>query len=222
MTKKTKTSQTTQIAQMNQATETKKKESKPLNKTLHQWLALNKVLKTSKIIGLTQSLAMILLTLLCLGMYFSSPIVVAIKDEHKLFLKGERKATQPSKEDIKRFIEEYIRHRYHWEQFNQKTILNRISPFVTMEFHKRLSAQLKKEDNRSIKGKKVKQVTADVQVQVGEKSIVASFYKLLIIENIPLPIFAQVSFKLKRGARTKANRQGMYVHGIIKHERKSS
>ena len=200
-----------------------KEPNQPINnKTLHQWLALNKILKTSKVIGLTQSLAMILLTLLCLGMYFSSPIVVAIKDEHKLFLKGERKATQPSKEDIKRFIEEYIRHRYHWEQFNQKTILNRISPFVTAEFHKRLFGQLKKEDNRSIKGKKVKQVTADVQVQVGEKSIVASFYKLLIIENIPLPIFAQVSFKLKRGARTKANRQGMYVHGIIKHERKSS
>ena len=55
MTKKTKTSQTTQTSQMNQATETKKKENKPLNKTLHQWLALNKVLKTSKIIGLTQS-----------------------------------------------------------------------------------------------------------------------------------------------------------------------
>ena len=73
MTKKTKTSQTTQITRMNQATETKKKENKPLGKTLHQWLALNKILKTSKVIGLTQSVAMILLSLLCLGMYFSSP-----------------------------------------------------------------------------------------------------------------------------------------------------
>ena len=156
-----------------------KEPNQPINnKTLHQWLALNKILKTSKVIGLTQSVAMIILTLLCLGMYFSSPIVVAIKDEHKLFLKGERKATQPSKEDIKRFIEEYIRHRYHWEQFNQKTILNRISPFVTAEFHKRLFGQLKKEDNRSIKGKKVKQVTADVQGSSGREKHCGQFLQV--------------------------------------------
>ena len=218
MTKKTKTSQTTQVTQMNQATETKQKENKPLDKTLHQWLALNKVLKTSKIIGLTQSVAMILLSLLCLGMYFSHPIVVAIEGKRKYFLSGERKAVSIEKEDIALFIEEYIRARYHWEDFHQKTILNRVKPFVTEGFYKKLFQQLKKSDNRSIKGKKVKQVIADVKVVVGEKSIVASFYKLLIIESIPLPVSAQIAFQLKRGARTKANKMGIYINGVIKHE----
>ena len=193
------------------------------NKTMHQWLALNKILKTSKIIGLTQSVAMILLSLLCLGMYFSHPIVVAIdsasKDKH--FLSGERKAITLSKEDIKKFIEEYIQARYNWEDFNDKAILHNIRPFVTEGFYKKLIKQLKKEEKLSIKGKKIRQVIADVKVDVGEKSIVASFYKLLIIEKIPLPVFSQISAQLRQGTATKANRLGIYINGIVKHESKS-
>ena len=101
-----------------------------------------------------------------------------------------------------------------------KPILQNIRPFVTEGFYKKLLQQLKRDDNRSIKGKKVKQVIADVKVEVGKKSIVASFYKLLIIEKIPLPVFAQISFQLSRGATTNANRLGMYINGVIKHESK--
>ena len=190
------------------------------NKTLNQWLALNKILRTSKMIGLAQSLAMILLASLCLGMYFSDPVVVAINGENKSFLSGKREAVPIGKIDIENFIKEYIRVRYDWKDFNEKAILQNISPFVTEGFYKKLIKQLKKEDNRSIKGKKVKQVVADTKVEVGKKSIIASFYKLLIIEKIPLPIFAQISFQLKQGARTRTNRLGMYVDGIIKHESK--
>ena len=192
------------------------------NKTLNQWLALNKILKTSKVIGLSQSIAMILLSLLCLRLYFSHPIVVVIDSasKDKQFLSGERKAITLSKEDIKRFIERYIQLRYNWKDFNDKAILHNIRPFVTEGFYKKLSKQLKKEDNRSIKGKKVRQVIADIDVVVGEKSIVASFYKLLIIEKIPLPVFSQISFQLRRSTATKANGLGIYVNAIIKHESK--
>ena len=186
------------------------------NKALNQWLALNKILKTSKLVGLIQGVVMILLILLCLRMYFSPPIVVTLNGDS--WHLGERRAVPLSKKDIGGFIEEYIQARYIWEDFNQKAILLNIRPLVTKDFYKKLSQQLRKHDNRSIKGKKVKQVVADIEVIVGEKSIVASFYKLLVIENIPLPIFSQIDVKLKQGPRTRANKWGVYIHGIIKHE----
>lgn len=192
--------------------------SNPESRTINQWVALNAVLKTQRIISLSLGSGVALLSVLCLSMFFQNPTVVLVGDGEKDFVEGQRQEVVIEKSDIERFVRSFIHARYSWEAFNTQNILKSVRPYVVEGFYRKLANDLKKDKDRTIQGKSIKQVVADIKVDISEKDVVASFFKLLIVEGIPLPIVSQVSFQLAKGTATKGNPLGMYVNGIVEHE----
>lgn len=176
------------------------------------------MLKVGKIVGLCQAAAIVLIATLCLRMSYSDSIVVISNGKEKIFATGLKERSKIEKPDVEKFVSDFIRSRYEWDEFNSSAILTRVGPYVSDGFYQKMVAELKKESERTIKGKRVKQVSADIQVNVTEKDVTASFFKLLIVEGIPLPITTEIAFDLTQGTVTRANPIGIYVNGIVERE----
>ena len=73
-------------------------------------------------------------------------------------------------------------------------------------FDKRLNEQGKKEISQKI---------TDVDIQVTEKGIFAHFYKVLIVEKLPLVIPTKIALAVVQGAQTFVNPEGVYINKIL-------
>lgn len=187
------------------------------NKTIQQWVALNGLLKTIKIVALTEAAVIVVFVIISLCLFFKDPLVVVLSENERVFKRATRISQQISPEDIKLFIKGFLHERYAWVNFSPSDISDRIKPFVKDGLYRKISINLKKAKKKSIKGKSLRQTITDVKVQVDKDKIFAKFFKILIIEDIPLIIKSEMAFKLAKGATSSSNPFGMYINGIIEY-----
>lgn len=187
------------------------------SKTIKQWIALNGMLKTAKIVAVTQAVVILLLTMVSLNLYFKDPLVVLTDGNTRSFVTAKRKPQDLSPQDIERYVKDFISLKYEWNDFEPMMILERIRPYVKEGFYDKLLSTLKKDKSKAIKGKSIRQTIADVKVKVEKDAVFASFFKILIIEGIPLPIKTEIAFQLAKGATSAINPFGIYVNGVVEH-----
>ena len=185
---------------------------------LDQWVSLNRILHLYKIIGVTLGVTCLVLTVLSFYLATNPPVVVVDDGRQRVFHYSEKRGVELSEIDIAAFITNYVKLRYAWEELDPVVILQNISPLTTKGLLKRIKRQIKRESGKRKSSKKIKQTVANIKPTVTPSQSLASFDRIVRIDNIPLLAPAQVSFRIVRGVSTKWNPMGLYVDGITMHE----
>ena len=191
-----------------------------MSKNIDQWLRMSKTLRSYQItcIGLA---GCFLLSALCIvRLSYQGPAVVLTCEEKRVHLVGEYKKYKVQPADVKETIREFVHARFSFEQLDPKLIERQIEPISTSSFSSKSLASFRKAASGDLKEKKVSQSVANLEVDVTEDKIFASFDKILKVEGVAIPIPTEVLFKVTTGPRTKFNPAGIYVHGMIEHEQK--
>ncbi|MCB9092879.1 MAG: hypothetical protein H6621_00095 [Halobacteriovoraceae bacterium] len=186
-------------------------------KPIDQWVALNNVLRLYRISGVALSGVTIVLTVALLFSMFRDPIVVVKENGRHTFLHGKHKAEAITENDIEEFVQEFISLGYVWEELNPNLTASQLAPITTEGLNEKLRGILIQFRDKEFKDKKMSQSVANVKVTVTENKVIATFDKLLKIENVPLPVPTQISLNIVSGSRTVWNPRGLYVNGVIEH-----
>ena len=188
-----------------------------MNKIPRQWIAMNRTLINAG----RMNVFLFVLLVLSLGWVFylssRSPIVVVLDKEKIKFIQGKRKDIGLDEFHIKEFVEEFVRQYYTWKRFDPETMVGNVLPWITKGLEKKLREKLKK---RKFKGE-VSQRSFDIEVFIEKGILVAVFDKLVRMEGIPFVATIQVAFKLKKGKTTRWNPSGIYIDGMVEHEKKN-
>ena len=92
-----------------------------------------------------------------------------------------------------------------WSEFNATVIVKNIHPFATDGLREKLKNYFTKKLQKEFKGKRVTQDIANLKVIVSKKHVIASFDKVLRVNNIPLVVPTELSFELIKGDVTNWN-----------------
>lgn len=188
------------------------------DKIFSQWTALNHVLFIYKVIGLGLVGLSLVLTVLCFYLSDRTPLVVKDNGDGYTYLMGHRQDVPLQKENIEKFIRQYVGLRYRWDSPDIEKIAANVAPLVTRGFRKKSLLELKALTGDDFKDKKLKQSISDIEVTVTDKSTVAEFDRILRVNGIPLVIPTQISFALVKGTRSYWNRLGLLINGVTIHE----
>lgn len=150
---------------------------------------------------------------------FRSPLVIVMRGQEKQYYQSERKPNSITEKDIENFVYVFIERMLSWEKLEPIAILKQVEPFITSGLRDKLRADLIERAEKDFKGKSLSEGVTNIKVQVTDKDVVASFDKVLRIDGIPLVIPAQMAFNIVRGTSTEWNPMGLYVNGIVEHER---
>jgi|GEM_PF-1042148 len=194
------------------------KSPSPSPKTLSpvdQWLGVTSELNFQKKLSLSIGAFSGVLALLVMILMFRSPIVAVLNDQQIVMLKAKRQAIPIGEKQIERIVKEFIKQRYQWRDLNPEEISKKIGPFVTDGLRKKVRPVLKDLKNNKLKGKAVTQEITDVEVQVTDKGVIAKFYKVLVVENLPLVIPTGLMLAVVKGARTFLNPEGVYINRVL-------
>ena len=142
-----------------------------------------------------------------------NPIVVVLNDKESSFYSGERKRVEINKKNIENFILEYVKLRYIFRNLNPKTISQNIIHITTKGFREKTFYFLKNLKRKKLKGKKVSQNISNIIINVSKNETIASFDKILRINNIPLVIPVKIKIHLLRDTKTKLNPIGILING---------
>ncbi len=184
----------------------------------NQWVALNKVLYLYKLMGVLLGFLCFSLTVFSFYLSTNPPVVVLQKGEERRFYSSEKKEIHLSEKDIARFIEEYIRLRYTWSDSNPISALQNISPLTTKGLLQKMRDQIRKDFGKEESNKKIEQTVSNIKPIVTKNQALASFDRIVRVNNIPLIAPTRLSFRIIRNNPTVWNPMGLYVDGITIHE----
>ncbi len=150
---------------------------------------------------------------------FSNPLVVMKNDTEHCFVHGEKKAVEISDQDVIQFIRNWVVTRYEWKALQEDQLIRSLEPFTSEGLLQKVREQFKNGPEKEFKEKKVSQyVSKFIDVSLADNKVVASFDRILRINEVPLIDPAQMTFTLVQGSKTKVNPQGIYVNGITEHK----
>ena len=184
------------------------------NKTLNNWIQLNRAFVFYKALGVG---ALCLCMVLALVLFFKineNPIVIVYDGESKSHLVGERKNDVLTQNDLKKFILDFIKSRYTWNQLEPSRVLESISCQLTGRFLKKLEKKLAKSSHQNKKGENIEQYAAFVRAKVDGEKFTALFDKVVRVNGIPFVTPSRVSLSIVRDVRKSCNPQGLYIDGI--------
>ena len=190
----------------------KNKKPKPID----QWVGITRELDFYKKLNIMSGAFCGALVLFVMILMFRAPIVAVLNDQQIVMLKSHRKNIPIGEKQIKRIVNEFIRQRYKWDNLNPKNISKQIEPYSTEGFKKKTELVLKDLQKNGFQGKKeISQKITDVEIQVTEKGIFAQFFKVLIVEKLPLVVPTKVAIAVVEGAKTLINPEGVYINKIL-------
>jgi hypothetical protein len=158
------------------------------------------------------------LILVIVIMAFQSPLVVVMRGDDKNYYQSARKSDSITEKDVEKFVRDFLEQMFDWNRLQPEVILRQISPLVTSGLSDRIKQELIQRAEKDFKGKNLSEAIANIQVQVTDKNVVASFDKVLRIDGFPLVIPTEISFNIIRGSPTRWNPMGLYVNGLVEHE----
>lgn len=148
----------------------------------------------------------------------NNPLIVEKNQRLYQPLRIEKMDIKPTNESVSELIEEFIKVRYEWPIFEPQTILKKIEPYTTEAFRFKLQEEFGKKSFQNKTGESIEQSVARIRPTVTDKSILASFDRILRINGIPVVVPTEISVLLSEGPRTFSNPLGLYINGIIEHE----
>lgn len=184
-----------------------------------QWMALNRILAFYKVMSISMFFIALITWIMMAFFLLKDPIVVILGKSTKHWSQGEAKPVPIEAEDIVDTVKRFIEGRYSWKKLNWNEMRYLLFPIVTSglfdKIEEDMGAFIKKEWSR----KPFEQSLANIDVTVGEKSITASFDRIIRVDNLPLVAPLTLTLSLTQGMRTPENPRGLYINGIVEHQR---
>ena len=189
-----------------------------MSKIPDQWAALNKTLTASRRTNFFLCLLLSLCLVFLMIQANRPPVVVVENGKAKRFHLGEYQKTPLGKKEIEIFLKGFIRDYYNFDRYDPRLTIKRISPFSTLGLKNALLSKPAK-GFKKLQKKRVSQRVLDIKIHFQKNQVIATFVKLLRIEKVPFLIKTQAAFKLQKGASTRWNPMGIYIDGVIEHEK---
>jgi hypothetical protein len=184
------------------------------------WTDLNSMLRTHKIIN-AAALFVCLVQMIIIGMLcFSDPIVVVTDRKLQSYHQGRNKTIPISEDAIIEFVKKFLKLRYEWKELDPIILKKNLAPVVTDGLGKKLIKLFGHLHKNEFQGKETSQSIVNIDVKVTKEKVIATFDKLLRIENIPIPVPTTVSLNIIKGSSTVWNPIGLLVNGIKEHQAK--
>jgi hypothetical protein len=180
-----------------------------------QWLALNRIAYSYKIICFCLSGCLIFSLSLIAYMAMLPPVVIDKNETQNKRYSSTRQNIEIGKNEIKVFVKTFIKANYQWVSLNKKTMLLNIHPFVTKDFYK----LLKGKSTKKVKPEEqFSQYIGNLNISVTDKDVVAQFDRIIRLKGIPLISVTQISLQILKDSPNQWNPLGLYVNGLIEHE----
>jgi hypothetical protein len=159
-----------------------------------------------------------ILVLSLIIMAFRSPLVIVMSGQEKHYLQSERKSDSITEKDVENFVRDFLEQMFNWNSLVPDAISKQVAPFVTAGLADKIKQELIQRTEKDFKGKTLSEGITNIQVQVTEKDVLASFDKVLRIDGTPLVVPTQMEFNIIRGSATRWNPIGLYVNGLVEHD----
>ena len=159
-----------------------------------------------------------ILVLSLIVMAFRSPLFIVMSGQEKHYYQSERKSDSITEKDVESFVREFLEQMFNWNALVPDVILKQVAPFVTTGLAEKIKQELIQRTDKDFKGKTLSEGITNIQVQVSEKDVLASFDKVLRIDGMPLVVPTQMEFNIIRGSSTRWNPIGLYVNGLVEHD----
>lgn len=207
-------------------------DEKPVRPFVKSVIEFQKKLKFYEKIILYSMICNILFGICLFGAVFSDPLVIMENEAEKLSFIAKRKEVAISEPEIKKLVENFIRHRYEWDKFSLETVMMNLSPFLSSGLKSKLASDLAKEEQTAKYGA-FSQYVGKINITIDEaNNIVGTFDKILRIhskligpsgdplpmEKIPLLTESQVMVKVIKGPVTMENALGLYINAVVNYE----
>ena len=121
-------------------------------------------------------------------MAFRAPLVVVMRDQEKHYYQSERKSDSITEKDVENFVRDFIGQMFNWNSLLPDAILKQVAPFVTTGLSEKIRQELIRRVEKDFKGKALAEGITNIQVQVTEKDVLATFDKVLRIDGMPLVV----------------------------------
>lgn len=184
-----------------------------------QWITLNRVLMFYRYM----SAVFIFLALGAWAMMAWSllrdPFVVVLNHKERIWVESEKKDVPIEREEVVEIIKRFIEKRYQWKKLNLDEVLHHIQPITTSGLLEKIKDDLLLFIKNDLSKKKFEQAVANIDVKISENAVIASFDRVIRVDGLPLVAPLQLSLELIRGSRTRFNPIGLYINGIIEHQR---
>lgn len=187
---------------------------------IHQWVALNNVLRVYKIAGLSIAGLCALLVVALVMVSFKPPLVV-VQNQNEIEQYrsvGKFKSVEINEETIEKVVRKFIHFRYEWNDLDSDRISKNLAPITTSGLNKKLKKIIEELKIKNFKGKAVSQTVTDIKVSVTKEKVIARFDKILKIEGLPLPVPTLIHLQILPDSITHWNPEGLYVNGVIERQ----
>jgi hypothetical protein len=186
-----------------------------------QWSLINKVLMIYKITAIGVTGVALAMTALAFYHATANPVVVVQECGNKSFFEGHREKVKITDDDVKAFIENWVKARYSWSDLEIEKMVRSISPISTDGLQQKLKDQLgKKKPTPAGKDQKIEESVANIQVTLTDKSAIAHFDRIVRINGTPLIVSSEIALEVIEGGVTQWNRLGLYVNGVVERDDK--
>lgn len=186
---------------------------------IDQWFGINKELKIYQI-------ATVFLAIVCSTMAITisiilnpAPIIIDTAHGNRNYFIGKRISNNPTQDDVKIFLTEFIKQRYEIKNGQQQIIVKNILPLSTEGYLSALKNEMMK-DQTTYQIEGLDQYTANIVVIVNEKEALAKFDKIVRFNGVPLIVPTEASFQIVKDSPSVWNPYGILVNGVIEHETK--
>ena len=184
-----------------------------------QWISLNRVLMFYRYMSAVFILLALGAWVMMAWSLLRDPFVVVLNHKERIWVESEKKDVPIEREEIVEIIKRFIERRYQWKKLNLDDILHHIQPITTSGLLEKMKDDLVLFIKNDLSKKNFQQAVANIEVQVSEKSVTATFDRIIRVDGLPLVAPLQLSLELIRGSRTRFNPIGLYINGIIEHQR---
>ncbi|MBF0363672.1 MAG: hypothetical protein HQK49_21820 [Oligoflexia bacterium] len=207
---------------------------------LNQWVVMNRILVFYKM----TTLLMGIIATLSLGYVFylsaQPPIVISNTQSGHHFVDAEITNPKITKSDLEEATKNFIHLRYVWMDLKPEEILNKLQPFITSGFLKKVEKNLqevsviskksKTDANASNIGsdsngtnsnssKVIKQRVLINKIEITEKTISAEFDRIIDVEGVKVVSTLSIDLEITTGEITYKNPLGLYINGVIEYEK---
>ena len=192
-----------------------------LLKTGNQWKDLNRSVSFYKLLSVIAACAVVICLFIMMIQSLSNPIVVMKSNTENCFVDATRMSADPTDTDVANFIRKWVSVRYEWTKLGEDQLVRDLTPYTTEGLLVKVRESFKSGAEKEFKDKSVSQyVSKEIKVDLTSDKVVATFDRILRLNDIPLIDPAQISFALVRGSKTRMNPQGIYVNGITEYKAK--
>lgn len=184
-----------------------------------QWISLNRLMSFYRGIGVF-FLFISIITWVMMGVtLLKDPIVVVLSQKDKIWVHGESKNVPIEKEDVIEMVKRFIESRYQWKKINLSEMLQNIHPLSTPGLFSKIEQDVANFVKKEMKTKNFSQSVSQIEVFLDKNNIIARFDRIIRVNDLPLVAPLELSLQIISGSRTRLNPIGLYINGIIEHQR---